>query len=176
VCACSHQSHVKQLLETKCTYALVSFSFPPSSDDSVNAQFQAISGLHGVSMHEALRVPLLHVGGLEPLTIAAGGKTRFSCVDIQREAAATLSNLALAEPNRILIAKSGTMPALVDLVRKSDSICQVHAVIALINLAESRYGRPSSTQRHRCSSHRCIMQDSLHLPYSIKGLSRGSNI
>jgi hypothetical protein len=106
---CANPSHVKRLLETKCMDALVSFSFPPSSDDSVNAQFQAISGLHGVSMHEALRVPLLHMGGLEPLTIAAGGKTRFTCVDIQREAAATLSNLALAEPNRILIAKSGAM-------------------------------------------------------------------
>ena len=137
---CSNPLHVKRLLGVKCTDAIVSFSFPPTTDDSVNAQFQAIAGLYGVSKNEDMRVPLLREGSLEPLIIAAGGKTRFSCVDIQREAAATLSNLALAKPTRILIAKSGAMPALVNLVRNADPnpICQVHAVIALSNRAESR--------------------------------------
>ena len=148
--------------------ALVSFSFPPSSDDSVNAQFQAISGLHGVSMHEALRVPLLHEGGLEPLTIAAGGKTRFTCVDIQREAAATLSNLSLAEPNRILIAKSGAMPALVDLVRKSDSTCQVHAVIALANLAESSGEIHQLILDELCLDRMCQLVQEKSTPIDVK--------
>lgn len=134
---CANPLHVKRLLEVTCTDALVSFSFPPVTDDSVNAQFQAIAGLRGISKHVDLRVPLLRKGGLEPLIIGARGNSRFSCVEIQREAAATLSNLALAEANRILIAKSGAMPALVNLIRKPDSICQVHAVIALANLAES---------------------------------------
>ena len=134
----SNPDNIKRLLEVKCTDALMAFSFPPTTEDSVNAQFQAIAGLHGLSKHVDLRVPLLREGGgLEPLVLASQGNNRFSCVELQREAAATLSNLALAAENRILIAKSGALPALVNLVKKNDSICQVHAVTALTNLAET---------------------------------------
>ena len=117
--------------------ALMAFSFPPTTENNTNAQFQAIAGLHGISKHANLRVSLLREGGLEPLIIGAQGNNRFSCMEIQREAAAALSNLALAEANRILIAKSGALPALVNLVKKPDTICQVHAGTALANLAES---------------------------------------
>ena len=134
---CTNPIHIQRLLEIKCTDALVVFSFPPTSEDSLNAQFQAIAGLHGISKHKHLRVPLLREGGLEPLVIGAQGNHRFSCVDIQKEAAATLSNLALDEKNRILIAKSGALPALINLLRNPDSTCQVHAGEALANLAES---------------------------------------
>ena len=133
---CSNPLLMKELLEVKCTEALVAFSFPPTSEDSINAQFQAIAGLRGMSKHAHLRVPLLREG-VEPLIIGAQGNNRFSCTEIQREAAATLSNLALEESNRILIAKSGALPALVNLVKKQDALCQVHAETALANLAES---------------------------------------
>ena len=81
---CTNPLHIQRLLEVKCTDALVAFSFPPTTEDSVNAQFQAIAGLHGVSKQMAL----------EPLIICAHENNQFACVEIQREAAATLSNLA----------------------------------------------------------------------------------
>ena len=134
---CTNPLHIERLLEVKCTDALVAFAFPPTTEDSVNAQYQAIAGLRGISKHETLRVPLLREGALEPLTIGTKGNNRFSCVETQREAAATLANLALAEANRFLIAKSGALPALVNLMKNPDSTCQVHAGTALANLAES---------------------------------------
>eukprot|EP01082_Thalassiosira_pseudonana_P011927 g10495.t1 g10495 contig4:1976124-1977335(+) len=95
---CTNPLHAQQLISAKCMDALVSFSFPPTTDDSVNAQFQAIGGLHGLSKHANLRVPILREGGLEPLILGARGNNRFSHVEIKREAAAALSNLALAQP------------------------------------------------------------------------------
>lgn len=47
----SNPDNIKRLLEVKCTDALMAFSFPPTTEDSVNAQFQAIAGLHGLSKH-----------------------------------------------------------------------------------------------------------------------------
>ncbi len=134
---CTNSSHIKRLREVKCTDYLISFAFPPASEDSVNAQFQAISGLRSISNQVEFRVPLIREGVLEPLIVSAQGNNRFSCVAIQQEAAATLSNLALDQGNRILIAKSGALPALVNLMKKSDFICQGHAGTALANLAES---------------------------------------
>lgn len=134
---CTNPLHAQQLISAKCMDALVSFSFPPTTDDSVNAQFQAIGGLHGLSKHANLRVPILREGGLEPLILGARGNNRFSHVEIKREAAAALSNLALAQPNRIMIAKSGALSALVALTTNGDTLCIVHAVKALANLAES---------------------------------------
>ena len=73
---------------------------------------------------------------LESLVLAAQGNNRFSCLEIQREAASTLSNLSLAE-DRLLIAKSGALPVLIKLLKNSDSLCQIHAATALANLAET---------------------------------------
>ena len=98
---CTNPLHIERLLEVKCTDALVAFSFPPTTHDSVNAQFQAIAGLHGISKHASLRVPLLREGVLGSLVLAAQENNRFSCLEIQREAASTLSNLSLAEDNRL---------------------------------------------------------------------------
>jgi len=132
---CTNPLHIERLLEVKCTDALVAFSFPPTTHDSVNAQFQAIAGLHGISKHASLRVPLLREGVLASLVLAAQGNNRFSCLEIQREAASTLSNLSLAENNRI--AKSGALPALINLLKNPDSLCQINAATALANLAET---------------------------------------
>lgn len=134
---CTNPLHIDSLLEVKCTDALVAFSFPPTTHDSVNAQFQAIAGLHGISKHADLRVPLLREGVLESLVLAAQGNNRFSCLEIQREAASTLSNLSLAEDNRLLVAKSGALPALINLLKNPDSLCQIYAATALANLAET---------------------------------------
>lgn len=134
---CTTSSHIKRLREMKCSDSLISYAFPSATEESVNAQFQAIAGLRSISKQVELRVPLLREGILEPLIICAQGNNRFSCVELQQEAAATLSNLALHQENRILIAKSGALPALVDLMKNSDFTCQGHAGTALANLAET---------------------------------------
>ncbi|KAL7500792.1 hypothetical protein ACHAWT_009745, partial [Skeletonema menzelii] len=66
---CSNPVHVKRLVDVKCADALVAYSFPTTAEESVNAQFQAIAGLHGLSKHAELRAPLLREGGLEPLIL-----------------------------------------------------------------------------------------------------------
>jgi hypothetical protein len=141
VCAignlCTTSPHIKRLREMKGTDYLISFAFPPTTEESVNAQFQAIACLRSISKQVEFRAPLLREGVLEPLIVSAQGNNRFSCVAIQQEAASTLSNLALEQGNRIIIAKSGALPALVNLMKESDFICQWHAGTALANLAES---------------------------------------
>lgn len=134
---CSEAENAKRLIDIKCTDVLVAFSFPPTTDGSINAQFQAIAGLHGLSKHPHLREFILIEGGLEPLILGARGNTRHADIEIQREATATISNLALEERNRLAIAKSGALPALVTLAKSSDTMCISHAITALANLAES---------------------------------------
>ncbi|KAL9191141.1 hypothetical protein ACHAXT_000847 [Thalassiosira profunda] len=176
LCSNPEPRNVKRILAVKCTEAVVAFSFPPTTEDSVNSQFQAIAGLRGLSKHADLRLPLLRDGVksedsvrgsavLEVLTLASQGANRWSCVEIQREAAATLSNLALAEANRILIAKSGALPALVNLARKPDAICQAHATTALANLAESGGEVHALMLSEECLEPLCQLpwEDSTHL-------------
>src|SRR6056300_563098 len=138
---CTNPNHVKRLIDAKCADALVAYSFPTSAEDSVNTQFQAIAGLHGLSKNAELRYQLLCQGGLEPLILGArGGSDGSSIIEIQRESAAALNNMAMAKENRSLMAKSGALPALKELLKSEDSICQVHASSALANLAESNSG------------------------------------
>jgi hypothetical protein len=66
---CTNPVHVKRLVDIKCADALIAYSFPTTAEDSVNAQFQAIAGLHGLSKHSELRAPLLREGGLEPIIL-----------------------------------------------------------------------------------------------------------
>jgi len=128
---CTNPVHVKRLVDIKCADALVAYSFPTTANDSVNAQFQAIAGLHGLSKHAELRAPLLREG-LEPLILGLRGG-----IEIQRESAAALNNMAMAKENRSLMAKSGALPSLKDLLKSEDYICRNHASSALANLAET---------------------------------------
>jgi hypothetical protein len=41
-------------------------------------------------------------------------------IEVQREAAATLCNIALAEENKIVMARGGALPALVSLLQSND--------------------------------------------------------
>ncbi|KAL3789162.1 hypothetical protein HJC23_012251 [Cyclotella cryptica] len=116
--------------------AMVAFSFPPSTH-SLNTQFQAIAGLRGLSKHTCLRQAILQEGGLEPLILGARGNNRYVDIEIQREATATISNLALEEANRLTIAKSGALPTLVTLIKLKDTMIKMHAATALANLAET---------------------------------------
>ena len=134
---CAESSNAEKLVSIKCMDALVAFSFPPTTDGSINAQFQAIAGLHGLSKHAHLREAIIREGGLEPLILGARGNNVHSDIEIQREATSVISNLALEEKNRLIIAKSGAVPALVALTKTSDTICIVHAVTTFANLAET---------------------------------------
>eukprot|EP00986_Skeletonema_menzelii_P016567 scaffold15059_cov146-Skeletonema_menzelii.AAC.7 len=134
---CSNPVHVKRLVDVKCADALVAYSFPTTAEESVNAQFQAIAGLHGLSKHAELRAPLLREGGLEPLILGLRSDNNGSHIEIRRESAAALNNMALARETKMFIAKSGALPALKDLLKSEDSICRNHASSALANLAES---------------------------------------
>lgn len=135
----------QRLIEVKAMDAFVAFSFPPTTSDAVNSQYQAIAGLHGVSQNPELRFSLLRQGALEPLTIAAQGNNKFSCVEVQREAAAALSNLALAEPNRLLLSKSGALPALINMLKGTDMLCQALSGRSCSLLASFHYSVESGT-------------------------------
>jgi hypothetical protein len=147
--------------------ALVAFSFPPTTDGLVNAQFQAIAGLHGLSKQAHLREAILIEGGLEPLILGARGNNRHADIEIQREATATISNLALAEANRLVIAKSGALPALVNITKmpKIDAMCTVHAVTALANLAETSHEIHELLLSEQCVGPMCelVQDDSSHI-------------
>ena len=67
---CAEPTNAKQLVSIKCMEALVAFSFPPTTDGSVNAQFQAIAGLRGLSKHPYLREAIMQESGSEPLILA----------------------------------------------------------------------------------------------------------
>ena len=79
-------------------------------------------------------------GALEPLILAASTES----IEVQREVAATLCNMALAEENKVTMARSGVLPALVALAQSRDKERETHAVACMANLAEMVEGR---TQR-----------------------------
>lgn len=136
---CAEPTNAKQLVSIKCMEALVAFSFPPTTDGLVNAQFQAIAGLRGLSKHPHLREAVMQESGLEPLILAMKGNNQHADIEIQREATSTISNLAIEEKNRLTIAKSGALPSLVTLTKSPDSMCTAFAVAALANLAETSH-------------------------------------
>jgi hypothetical protein len=165
---CTKSSHLKRLRGIKCTDSLISYSFPPATEESVNAQFQAIVGLHSMSKQAELRGPLLREGILEPLVISTQGNNRFSCVELQQEAAATLSNLTQHRENRVLIAKSGALSALVNLLKKSDSVCHWHAGTALANLAESIGEVHTLLLNEHCLDPMCRLIHEQSVPIHVK--------
>jgi hypothetical protein len=136
---CSNHDNLERIIAAGCLKTIITYAFP-STDTSVNVQFQAIAGLRGLATHQTIRMQLVREGALEPLILAASTDS----VEVQREVAATLCNLALAEENKVTMARSGVLPALVALAQSRDKERETHAVACLANLAEMVEGR---TQR-----------------------------
>ena len=87
---------------------IITYAFP-TSDVSVNVQYQAVAALRGLAAHPEYRLQLVRDGALEPLIMAAA---TADSIEVQREAAVTLTNLALSEENKAAMARGGTLPAL----------------------------------------------------------------
>lgn len=94
---CANPDNLEAVVLSGALKTLITYSFP-STDTSVNVQFQAIAALRGISTHQTLRMQVVREGGLEPLVLAA----KSDSVEVQRETAATLANLALAEENKVV--------------------------------------------------------------------------
>lgn len=94
---CANPDNLEAVVMSGALKTLITYAFP-STDTSVNVQFQAIAALRGISTHQTLRMQVVREGGLEPLVLAA----KCDSVEVQRETAATLANLALAEENKVV--------------------------------------------------------------------------
>jgi HEAT repeat protein len=68
---CGNHDNLERISAAGCLKTIITYSFP-SSDVSVNVQFQAVAGLRGLSCHSAIRTQLVREGALEPLILAAG--------------------------------------------------------------------------------------------------------
>ena len=99
---CANPDNLEAVVMSGALKTLITYAFP-STDTSVNVQFQAIAALRGISTHQTLRMQVVREGGLEPLVLAA----KCDSVEVQRETAATLANLALAEENKVLLVLQG---------------------------------------------------------------------
>lgn len=95
---CANPDNLEAVVLSGALKTLITYAFP-STDTSVNVQFQAIAALRGISTHQTLRMQVVRDGGLEPLVLAA----KCDSVEVQRETAATLANLALAEENKVSV-------------------------------------------------------------------------
>lgn len=93
---CANHDNIQAVVVSGALKTLITYAFP-SMDTSINVQFQAIAALRGISTHQTLRMQVVREGGLEPLVLAA----RSDSIEVQRETAATLANLALAEENKV---------------------------------------------------------------------------
>ncbi|KAG6974314.1 hypothetical protein JG688_00003126 [Phytophthora aleatoria] len=125
---CSNPNNIERIVAANCLQPIISFAFPGDA----NVQFQAIAGLRGLSVNQAVRQQVVRLGALEPLILAASSES----IEVQREVAATLSNLSLSEENKITMARGGCLPALIALASSRDSYRERQAVCALANLAE----------------------------------------
>lgn len=111
---CANPANLEGIVAAGCVPTLATYAYP-SRDSSVNVQFQAAAALRGLASHDTLRVELLHENILEPLMLAATapatGEFKAGVVydemeatvdpEVQREVAAALCNLALAEENKV---------------------------------------------------------------------------
>lgn len=104
---CANPENLEAVVVSGTLKTLITYSFP-STDTSVNVQFQAIASLRGISTHQTLRMQVVREGGLEPLVLAA----KSDSVEVQRETSATLANLALAEENKVWKTKEPIAPTL----------------------------------------------------------------
>ena len=134
---CSHLENTKKLGDSGIIPLLISFAFPPVETDNTNAQFQAIAGLRGAAVNDEMRLKLVKAGCCEPLILAAGDEcAKTMDIEVRREAAAAMFNLALSKENSLLMAQSGIVSSLISLMNTDDTIAQVFAVGTLANLAE----------------------------------------
>ena len=101
---CSNMENLDQIVSTGALRTIITYAFP-SSDVSANVQFQAVAALRGIAAHPVLRVHIVREGAIEPLILAA----RSESIEVQREAAAALCNLAMAEENKVIMARGGGM-------------------------------------------------------------------
>lgn len=148
---CFDKNYVKGLSSNGILKAMISFAFPPVETDTTNAQFQAIAALRGLAINDEVRLRLVQLGCCAPLILAAGDECiQTMDIEVRREAAAALFNLALSEDNSILMAQSGIVSALSSLMRVDDTISQVFAVGTLANLAEKGYSVQSRLLRDGC--------------------------
>ena len=119
---------------------MISFAFPPVKTEPTNAQYQAITGIRGLSIRDQYRTLLVRKGCCEPLALAAGDECIEGMdIEVQREAAAALFNLALSEENSLEMAQSGIVRALMSLFKVKDSVAQIFAVGTLSNLVEKTF-------------------------------------
>lgn len=105
--------------------------------DTTNAQFQSIAGVRGFATSKVLRNELVREGCVEPLILATGNEgCLVKDIEVRREAAAAMYNLALSPQNGIRMAQSGVVGALISLMSTNDVVGQVYAIGTLANLAE----------------------------------------
>ena len=133
---CSNPEHHQAIEDAGAISILISFSFPPAVKDSTNAQFQAISGIRGLATDRTLRVKIINGGVLEPLVISASGLNKSNDIEVQRESAAALCNLALDDSKKTEMSQSGVITAMLKLCSLTDAPCQLFAISTLTNLAE----------------------------------------
>lgn len=98
---CTNADNLERIVNAGALKTIITYSFE-STETSGNVQFQAIAALRGLSTHPTLRMMVVREGGLEPLGLAVKSES----IEIQREAAATLCNLAMAEENKVRGRKS----------------------------------------------------------------------
>ena len=132
----SNVDNADAIHEARILPILISFSFPTTATEITNAQFLSISGIRGIAMNKSLRIELVALGCMEPLILAVGGESCVKDVEVRREAAATLCNLALAEENGLPMVQSGVVRALISLIDTNDSVGQVFSIGTIANLAQ----------------------------------------
>lgn len=122
---------------------MISFAYPRSSAlESTNVQFQAMAGLRGLATSDACRKEVVCQGGLEPLILAASATSNSSSsregldLNVQREAASAICNLALSSDSKLMMCQQGIIPALINLIASGDPVNQVYSAAALANLAD----------------------------------------
>ena len=129
---CSNHDNLERIIAAGCLKTIITYAFP-STDTSVNVQFQAIAGLRGLATHQTIRMQLVREGALEPLILAASTDS----VEVQREVAACLRNLSLSEPNKVAIRRAGGLEVLVKFALSADVEISHQACGVIANLAEA---------------------------------------
>ena len=148
---CSNPVNLEALQKAGTMQVLVSFSFPPIDVDTTNAQFQSLAGIRGFATKYISRCGIVKEGCVEPLILAAGNEGALAKdIEVRREAAAAMYNLALSPNNGIIMAQSGVVGALINLMNSGDLVGQIYAVGTLANLAEREHKVQSKLIKDGC--------------------------
>ena len=99
-------------------------------------QFQAVAALRGLAVNPEVRLELLELWNL--LFLPRG--RQYWC----RGSHSCTANISLNEENKVQIAGSGCLPALVQLAQSDDRERERYAVMTLANVAEMVEGRTQS--------------------------------